>query len=297
MKVPAPYNDAKRGERLQKVMAAAGVASRRDCEKLIEQGHVTVNGTPVAALPAWVDPANDRVAVDGRPLQRARAATPGLSPRRPGLQRTYIMLHKPRGIVSTTDDDLGRRTVLDLIDLKTHSRKLPRLYPVGRLDADSTGLILLTNDGDLTQRLTHPSFGITKQYLVSIKGTLTPQDVDRLKRGLTLAHKPRAESSKPRIKPKKAAFESVRVLGHDTDRARGDRTRLAVTLTEGQNREIRRLMARLGYNVRRLKRVGMGPLQLTGLAVGEWRFLTPAEIAQLRRAAVQPQHAKPRRTR
>lgn len=296
MKVPAPYNDARHGDRLQKVMAAAGVASRRDCEKLIEEGRVTVNGETIDALPAWVNPVSDRIAVNGTPLPRPhrihRTGARGSASKPVAARHTYIMLHKPRGIVSTTDDDLGRRTVLDLIDLKTHSEKLGRLYPVGRLDADSTGLILLTNDGDLTERLTHPRYGVTKQYVVSIKGTLTPEDVEKLKGGLTLAHKPRAESSKPRIRPTRAAFESVVILGHDTDRTRGDRTKLAVTLTEGQNREIRRLMARLGHNVRRLKRVAIGPLKLTNLAVGEWRFLTPQELTQLRRAA----GAKQRRT-
>jgi 23S rRNA pseudouridine2605 synthase len=282
MKVPAPYNDASHGQRLQKVMASAGVASRRDCEKLIEQGRVTVNGVTIAALPAWVDPATDHVVVNGTPLPRPKSQRPA-SAVPAGM--TYIMLHKPRGVVSTTEDDLGRRTVLDLIDLKTHSKKLARLYPVGRLDADSTGLILLTNDGELTQRLTHPSFGITKQYVVSIKGQLTLDDAERLKKGLTLAHKPRTAGPKPGVKTKKAAVESVRILGQEVDRTRGDRTKLAITLTEGQNREIRRLLARLGHNVRRLKRVALGPLKLTGLAAGQWRFLLPAEVAQLRRAA------------
>lgn len=290
MTVPAPYNDAKRGLRLQKVLATAGIASRRECEAIIEAGRVTVNGTIIAALPAWVDPRTDRIVVDGRPLPRPkplRGKTPPTGP------RTYIMLHKPRRVVSTTDDELGRKTVLDLIDLKTHSARLPRLYPVGRLDADSTGLILLTNDGELTERLTHPRYGVTKQYIVSIKGHLTDADVDKLRKGLYLAPKPRpspkprAESSKPagQASPKKAAVESVRILARQTDRTRGDRTKLAITLTEGQNREIRRLLARLGHDVRRLKRVAIGPLKLTGLAVGTWRFLTPSEIAALRRAA------------
>lgn len=292
MKVPPPYNDATRGPRLQKVLAAAGVASRRDCEQLIEQGRVSVNGVTIHGLPAWVDPVADHIEVNGQPIQRVKPAPTRRRGNRPALPpttgpRTYIMLHKPRRVVSTADDDLGRRTVLDLIDLKTQNMRLPRLYPVGRLDAESTGLILLTNDGELTERLTHPRYEVPKQYVVSVRGHVSDQDLAKLRKGMRL-------TTPTRDDVRRAAVDRVRILAHETDRTRGDRTKLAITLTEGQNREIRRLLARLGHKVRRLKRVAIGPLKLSGLQVGTWRFLTPSEVAALRRAAGLTQNRRPR---
>jgi len=251
--------------RLQRVMADAGVASRRQCEAMIEAGRVTVNGERVTTLPVFVDPAADVVEADG-----LRVAGPSKRRR----SHTTVMLNKPRRVISTARDPEGRATVLDLVPLPQ------RLFPVGRLDADSTGLLLLTDDGELANRLTHPRYEVEKQYRVTVRGKLSDDDVERLKKGLYLA--PTGRGSKD---TKKAAAEHVRVLRRYTDRERGDRTDLSITLREGQNREVRRMLARLGFKVRRLHRTGIGPLALKGLAVGEFRKLTPVELGKLRRAA------------
>ncbi len=278
------YADNSRGLRLQKAMANAGIASRRECEALIEAGRVTVNGDRITRLPAWVDPFEDRVEVDGEPLIKPRNSTKKFVT----AGKLYLMVHKPRGVLSTNADPEGRRVLLDLIPPSVVPAGT-RLFPVGRLDADSTGLILMTNDGELTHRLTHPSFGITKRYLVSAKGRLVEDDLKKLRKGLVLADRApgsSAEGQAPRVSQggKKAVMESVSILRHETDRQRGDRTTLAVILAEGQNREIRRLLARVGIKVKKLKRTAVGPLRLKGLAPSEWRMLQPAEIHQLRRA-------------
>ena len=221
-------------------MANAGIASRRESEQLIEDGRVTVNGERITQLPAWVDPFEDRVEVDGEPLIKPKKSSKTFA----SAGKMYVMVHKPRGVLSTNDDPEGRRRLLDLIDPSAVPRGV-RLFPVGRLDADSTGLILMTNDGELTHRLTHPSFGVTKRYLVSVKGRLVEDDLKKLRKGLVLADPKAGKPESPKAgKPgKKASMESVSVLRHEVDRTRGDRTTLAVTLTEGQNREIRRLLA------------------------------------------------------
>jgi len=263
------YQDKSRGIRLQKVMADAGIASRRDCERLIETGHVAVNGQRVKELPAWVDPLEDRVEVDGSPLRKPR----------PTDRNTYAILNKPKGVISSAEDELGRTTVVDMVQVPD-----TRLFPVGRLDADSTGLILLTDDGNLAQSLTHPSFQVTKTYEVSAKGRLEAKDIERLKKGMYLA--PQEGETGPRTRgQRRASVEDVKILGHQKDRTRGDRTHLLITLTEGQNREIRRLLARLRIHVKRLKRVAIGPIRITALGPGEWRLLTKAEVDQLYKAA------------
>lgn len=251
--------------RLQRVMADAGVASRRQCEAMIEAGRVTVNGERVTALPVFVDPQSDHVEVDG-------ASITGKSKRK--RSHTTVMVNKPKGVICTAHDPEGRRTIVELVPLPQ------RLFPVGRLDADSTGLILMTDDGELANRLTHPRYEIEKRYRVTVRGKLTEEEVERLKKGLYLA--PTGRGTK---ETKKAAVEQVRVLRRFTDRERGDRTDLSITLREGQNREIRRMLARVGFKVRRLHRVAIGPLDLKGLAAGEFRKLTPIELGKLRRAA------------
>ncbi|MEX2672197.1 MAG: pseudouridine synthase [Phycisphaeraceae bacterium] len=254
---PVDLTDASRGERLHKVLADAGVASRRAAEQMIREGRVAVNGQTVEKLPAWVDPQQDRLTVDGRPVARPS--------KRQG--HTYLLVNKPRRVISTSDDEHGRRTVLELVPHRQ------RLFPVGRLDADSTGLILLTDDGPLANELTHPRYGVPKTYEVAIDGQLGPTDIEKLRRGMFLADPGKPASAKARA-------ESVRILQRDREK-----TRLVITLREGRNREIRRMMARLGYKVRRLKRIALGPLQLKGVASGEWRELSRAEIQALRTAA------------
>lgn len=274
--VPEPYNDKERGERLQKVLAELGVASRRDCEEFIQQGRVKVDGVAVTGLPAWVDLARDRIEFDGETISSPR----GRGKRGP-KRHVYIMLHKPRRTISTVDDDQDRRTVLDLVKVEGHlPMNASRLYPVGRLDSESTGLILLTNDGQLTKALTHPASEVPKTYRVTIKGSLSDEDVQKLRDGIYLTHQTRTRKG---VVPKKASAAKVVKLGVQRDRTRGDRTALRMTLTEGQNREIRRLVAALGYKVQRLHREAIGPLKLKGVALGQWRILTESEIRSLRR--------------
>lgn len=250
------FTDASRGPRLQKVLAEAGIASRRDCEQLIEDGEVTVNGHVVKQLPAWVDPLRDHIAVGGRLI---RQQTP----------HVYIMLFKPRGVVSTNEDPEGRKRAIDLV----HYPKA-RLYPVGRLDVESSGLLLLTNDGEMANRLTHPRYGVHKVYEVTVDGSLDERDVKRLENGLFLHDRDRSNRAK------RAATSNLKLIKKDRDR-----TRIRMELREGRNRQIRRMMAQLGHKVRKLRRVQMGPVKLRGLQPGQWRELLPDELAALRKAA------------
>lgn len=250
------FTDDSRGPRLQKVLAEAGVASRRDCEHLIENGEVTVNGHVVSQLPAWVDPHKDHIAVSGR---RIRQST----------QHVYVMLFKPRGVVSTNEDPEGRKRAIDLVHYPN-----ARLYPVGRLDIESSGLLLLTNDGELANRLTHPRHGVHKVYEVTVDGALDEKDVKRLENGLFLHDQKRSERAK------RTAQSTLKLIKKDRDR-----TRLRMELGEGRNRQIRRMMAQLGHKVRKLRRVQMGPVKLKGLQPGQWRELLPAELTALRKAA------------
>lgn len=247
--------DAARGVRLHKAMADAGVGSRRACEKLIAEGRVTVNGDLVTEMPAWVDPDADRVEVDGRGIARRR---------RPG--RLYLMVNKPRNVICTNHDPEGRKRV---VDLAPHRE---RLFCVGRLDAESTGMVILTNDGALTEKLTHPRHEVPKTYQVTVKGELTPEAVEKLTRGVVLADR---EGGAARAKA-----ASVEVKRRDRDS-----TVLQITLREGRNREIRRMMARLGYRVKKLRRIAIGPVALKGVGSGQWRELSRGEVAALRKAA------------
>ena len=265
--------------RLHKALAHLGVASRRACEELIADGRIRVNGEPVHQSPVFVDPAVDRIEFDGEEVARPRRA----QRRDPTVGRHYVLLHKPRGVISTVKDEGGlrehRRVVTDLVRLPD----APRLYPVGRLDADSTGLLLLTDDGELTQRLTHPRHGITKAYRVTVRGRVDEKSLEKLNRGAIFANRRAGAASAQsarRAKPVRASIEHVH-----TDRARGDRTDLLIELAEGQNREIRRLLARLGFKVRKLQRIGMGPLRIGGLKPGNWRELSRGEVLALRKAA------------
>ena len=257
------------GERLQKVMADAGVASRRDCELAIRAGRVRVNGRRVTSLPCLVEPGRDLIELDGVVIDtRCRAAIPS-------RRNLYLMLNKPRGVISTARDPEGRPNVVAMV-----GRAVPpgeRVYPVGRLDADSTGLVLLTNDGELAHRLAHPRHGVAKEYRVTVQGQLTPEALARLSKGLYLA-----DANDPSRGAKLARPERLRVLHQKRDRSRGDLALVSVTLREGQNREIRRLFARVGVKVRRLERVALGPLQLGGLPSGRHRALRAPEVEALK---------------
>jgi 23S rRNA pseudouridine2605 synthase len=270
------------GVRLQKAMADAGIGARRDCEEMITAGRVRVNGRVVKTLPCFVDPARDVVDLDGEVIElpesaRASAATESRS-------LTYVLVNKPKGVITTTRDPEGRRNVLDLVP---HSlRREERLFPVGRLDGDSTGLLLITNDGDLAHQLTHPKFGIAKEYRVLCTGLASDEQLQKLRAGMYLIT-PATDGTKT---SKRAALESVRIVKRYVDRARGDRTVLSVTLREGQNREIRRMLARVGLKVRELERVAIGPLKAGDLKPGQAKLLGKKDVDRLRAAALSMQH-------
>lgn len=272
------YRDRSRGPRLQRILADAGIAARRSCETLIEQGRVEINGAIVDFLPAFADPSADRIAVDGVPIKRR-------------TRRLYVMLNKPTRTISTSADEAAfdRRTVLDLVDHPAADR----LFPVGRLDYDTTGLILLTNDGDLANKLTHPRFGVTKTYHAVVKGALTDDDASEIARGIYLAERKAGKT----LGASRTARVGVSVFKRDRDR-----TVLELQLTEGRNRQVRRMLAAVGCPVKKLERVAMGPLRLTGLPRGAWRELKRSEIETLRRAVRRGKHSKqpgpgPSRTR
>jgi pseudouridine synthase len=258
--------DATRGPRLQKVLAAAGVASRRACEVLIEEGAVRVNGIQVKGLPAWVHPSQDTITVHG---QRVRTGAPSVC----------VMLYKPRGVVCTSSDPEDRKRALDLVQ---HPKKV-RLFSIGRLDMDSSGLLLLTNDGDFSNLLSHPSNHVHRVYDITVNGEIDAGLVRRLERGINLKDE---HSGRSRV----ARFESVRII-----RSQRDRTKMRVVLTEGRNRQIRRMMMAMGHPVRKLRRVAIGPLKLTDLQPGQWRDLTEREIKQLQEAATKrPKRKRPK---
>lgn len=234
-------------QRLQKVLAQAGVASRRASELLIEAGRVSVNGKVVTTLGTKVDPELDTIAVDGQALSGQ------------AQKLTYIILNKPRHVLSAVSDDRGRQTVVDLIDIPE------RVHPVGRLDLLSEGLILLTNDGELTKQITHPSHHIEKEYQVLVEGQPSTDTLWRWRQG------------------------GIEVDGRPTGRAIVDRmkyesgsTWLKIVLTEGRKRQIREVAKTLGHRVKKLIRVRIGPIRLGALKVGNWRYLSPSEVQLLK---------------
>ncbi|MGH8178337.1 MAG: pseudouridine synthase [Steroidobacter sp.] len=268
------------GVRLQKAMADAGIGARRDCEAMITAGRVRVNGRVVKTLPCFVDAANDVVELDDEVIKLPApesASTPSSSPgsTKPRAS-TYVLVNKPKGVITTTNDPEGRRNVLDLVPASL--RRDERLFPVGRLDGDSTGLLLITNDGDLAYQLTHPKFGVAKEYRVLCAGLASDEQLGKLRSGMYLIT-PDADGLKT---TKKASLESVRIIKRYVDRARGDRTLLSITLREGQNREIRRLLARVGLKVRELERVAIGPLRAGDLKPGQAKLLGKKDIERLR---------------
>ena len=230
-------------ERLQKVLARLGYGSRRACEALVAAGRVTVNGEP-AVLGQRVDTRHDKVAVDGSPM-----------PVLPGL--VHYLLNKPVGVITTASDPEGRPTVVELVPDE------PRVFPVGRLDAESEGLLILTNDGELAQRLTHPSFGVDKEYLAELEGRPGAGALRRLRHGVDLDDGVTAPAR-------------VGVLGPGV---------LRIVIHEGRNRQVRRMCEAVGHRVRRLVRTRIGPVSDPGLAPGHWRRLTLEEVKALGKAA------------
>ncbi|WP_145281640.1 pseudouridine synthase [Pirellulimonas nuda] len=236
------------GERLQKVLAAAGIASRRECEALILEGRIEVDDQVVTELGMRVDPTQQKIEMDGEAIARPK--------------RIYYAVNKPEGVVCTARDPSGRPRVIDLLP-----PDLGRVFNVGRLDMSSDGLILLTNDGELANQLTHPKHGVEKIYHVQVAGMPTPEVIAQLKKGVYLAEG-------------KAHFEHVKIKSR-----RKKSTVLEVVLDEGRNREIRRLLARVGHKVQKLTRVAVGPVKLGELPSAAYRQLTDAEVKSLRKAA------------
>jgi 23S rRNA pseudouridine2605 synthase len=238
-------------ERLNKILAHAGIGSRRHCEELIVRGRVRVDGQVVRELGTKVDPAHQKVSVDDTPIKLEKPV--------------HWLVNKPRGYLCTNHDPAGRPLAVDLVP---HVPQ--RVYTVGRLDEDSEGLLLLTNDGDLAFRLMHPRFGIEKTYHVQVAGKPSREELQGLLKGVYLSD----------------GF--VRARHVRRMKTQGDSTWLEVVLSEGKNREIRRMLARLGHKVMRLRRVALGPVQLGSLAAGKSRRLTGQEMARLRRIAEVP---------
>ena len=251
-------DDSPGSVRLQKVLAAAGVGSRRHCEELIVAGRVQIDGRPVRQLGVRVDPQTQQILLDGAPIAAEKTV--------------YYMVNKPTGFVSTNRDPQGRRRVIDLFP-----KSRERLFTVGRLDEASAGLMVVTNDGELANKLAHPRFGVPKTYRVQVAGVPTPDELQQLRTGIEF---------------REGVFKvtSVRRL-----KAFGKSAWLEIILNEGQNREIRRLLAKIEHKVIRLERVAFGPLRLRGLNTGAFRPLTKGELEALREAVAAT--AKPRRSK
>jgi len=235
-------------QRIQKILAAAGYGSRRACEELVEDGYVEIDGRIVSELPILVDPAKSKITVNGKPVRAEKYV--------------YFLLNKPKGYYCTNADPEGRRRAVDLM---TGVRE--RVFPVGRLDADSMGLLIMTNDGELSQKLTHPKYGAPKTYRVEVKGKPTNEQLASLRKGIWMAEG----------KTRPAEVETI----HSSR----EKTVLEITLREGRNREIRRMLAKSGHNVKRLTRIKIGRLSVKKVPLGGYRALTASEVEYLYKLA------------
>ena len=233
-------------QRLQKVLASAGVDSRRNCEELILEGAVRVNGRVVDTLPAFVDADRDVITVDGKRIRAARKA--------------YFLLNKPKGVICTNSDPQGRVRAIDLV------RTDERVFCVGRLDADTTGLIIITNDSELTNKLTHPRYELPRTYVVRVEGQISGGAAEKLKKGVWLTEG-------------KARHAAVKILKRDWKGSL-----IEVTLRQGLNRQVRRMLLAAGLRVKSVKRTKIGSLTAEGLGVGKFRTLSEAEVKYLRKA-------------
>ena len=233
-------------QRLQKVLAAAGVDSRRKCEELILSGLVRVNRKVVDKLPTFVDPEKDSITVDGKKIQAA--------------QKVYYLLNKPKGVICTNRDPQGRKKAIDIIPFAQ------RIFCVGRLDIDTSGVIILTNDSELANRLTHPRYGLAKTYVIRVKGQIVGEAAEKLKKGIWLAE---GKTGRASVKILKRSYKE---------------SLIEITIRQGLNRQIRRMLARVGLPVKSLKRTRIGKLNTRGLGVGRFRTLSKAEVAYLKKA-------------
>jgi 23S rRNA pseudouridine2605 synthase len=268
---PTEKDEAPRGDRLQKILAQAGIASRRAAEQIILDGRVEVNGQIVTELGTRAELGRDHIRVDGKLLKGVEA-------------HRYFMLNKPRGYVTTTDDPQHRPTVLSLLGQDAQKKRfgehkdMPRLYPVGRLDYLSEGLLLMTNDGDLANKLSKASAGVLKTYLVKIAGSPTPEVIDQLRRGIMIDRGRLNEirgGRRDRVLTQPAKIERVRA---------GENPWFEVTLTEGRNRQLRKMFEEVGHHVEKIRRIGYGALTLD-VPPGGFRELLPGEVQALERAA------------
>jgi pseudouridine synthase len=232
--------------RLNKYIACSGITARRKADELISSGRVTVNGKTVTAMGIKIDPATDVVKIDGVTVIKKRDS-----------KNFYILLNKPRGYITSTSDEKNRKTVLDLIDIKE------RIYPVGRLDYDSEGLLILTNDGELTNRLMHPRYGAEKTYVVKLNRAISQEMIENLKAGI-------------KIDGIYTAKAKISVVPYTENK------QIKITIHEGRNRQVRKMLESVGLFVRRLKRTEYAGLKLKGLRAGEWRYLTNREAEKIK---------------
>ena len=247
--------------RIQKLLSEAGIASRRAIEQMILDGRLTVNGQLVAQLPCFVDPDKDDIVLDGKAV--AKRAAP----------KVYLLLNKPRGVICTPGDPQGRPSVFDMLPPARQ-----RVYCFGQLDHDSAGLVLLTNDGDLTQKLTHARDGLERRYVIEVDGRLMEPAINAIKSGTYLDGR--------RTRPAR-----IKVLQRSPERSM-----LELDLVETVNREPRRVLAKVGHKVRRLKRIGLGPLSDEGIKIGRFRKLAPHEVRALQTIADSQPQRRPRRS-
>jgi pseudouridine synthase len=231
--------------RLQKYLAECGIASRRKCEEYILQGRVKVNGKVVKELGTKIDPNVDIIEFDGKIVRREE-------------KKLYIMLYKPAGYITSSKDPLGRPTVLDLVKVKE------RIYPVGRLDFDTSGLLLLTNDGELANTLMHPKYEVVKTYVAKVKGVPTKEEMQRFENGLI-------------IDGRKTSKAKIRLLS-----VKNGTSVVEIKIHEGRNRQVKKMCEAIGHPVIELKRTKIGDLELKGLKPGEWRYLTEEEVRYLK---------------
>ena len=232
-------------QRLQKILAAAGIASRRKCEELILDGAVRVNRRIVNELPVFVDAEKDVITVNGKKIRPQR--------------KVYYLLNKPKGVICTSSDPQGRAKAIDLVPARE------RIFCVGRLDADTTGLIILSNDSELANRLTHPRYKLAKTYVAAIKGDIQGPAVEKLKKGIWLAD---GKTGRAAVKILKRSYRG---------------SLIEITIRQGLNRQIRRMLLKVGLHVESLKRTRIGKLTARGIGVGKFRSLTKAEVAHLRK--------------
>jgi 23S rRNA pseudouridine2605 synthase len=257
-------------ERLQKILARAGIASRRKAEEMIEAGQVTINGR-VAGLGDKADPETDSIKVDGRRVQP------------PPREHRYLLLNKPKGVMSTLSDPEGRKTVIDFVP--PAMRKA--LVPVGRLDFNTEGLLLLTDDGEFAQRIAHPRYGSTKTYEVKVKGTPTEEQLDRLRNGVVIEGK--------RTAPAKITSRNFKKAPRRPGEPASDNSWWVVEIAEGRTRQIREMFFQIGHPVGKLRRVAIGSLRDPGLPVGALRELSDEEVRKLVKSARAPEERRPAR--